>query len=86
MTIHTSVSSLMMYFVECNECGECHDLDAETFEAAVEEVKEAFWRIRKEQDGSWGHVCTGCIKALSEPPPTRDEEEERYRRYVSDKA
>ncbi len=41
---------------ECDECGETREAETDDFHDFVEELKDAGWRIRKE-DGEWKHRC-----------------------------
>lgn len=50
-----------IFAVECDSCGECRDLDAETFAEAVAELKFDEWRISK-PGGVWHHMCPPCIE------------------------
>lgn len=47
------------WWVSCDTCSDAHDLDAENFQEAVDEVKEAGWTITK-VDGEWTHICGAC--------------------------
>lgn len=52
-----------IFAVECNGCGDCHDLKAETMAEAIAEVRDAGWQPVKAEDGSWEHKCHDCQKA-----------------------
>lgn len=82
MTIHrVRVAGLPDAFsVECDECGECHDLAAENFMAATTEIRQIPWVTRKE-GGTWLHLCSCSTPEL----PPEESEEDRYRRYVGNR-
>ncbi len=45
---------------EC-ECGETFPGGTEdNFRTFVQHVRDAGWKIRKDEDGTWLHICPGC--------------------------
>jgi hypothetical protein len=53
---HTST-----FVCTCDTCGQEElDTDDDSFMFAVEAVKKAGWRIRKDKTGEWTHECPTC--------------------------
>lgn len=84
MTINRvrALGSRDLFSVECDECGDCHDLDAETLLGAVQEIRSIPWAIRKDDNGTWRHLCP----CSSPSPPEDRDEDEALRRYRGDTA
>lgn len=44
----------------CDECGDEHDTDEDNFGLALADMKEAGWWLKKDEGGSWSHLCKEC--------------------------
>lgn len=53
-----------IYWVSCDWCSDAHDLDAESFPDAKNEVREAGWRSvpTDRTESGWGDMCPSCIE------------------------
>ncbi len=47
------------WWVACDGCSDSHDLDVETFQEAVDMVREMGWRISRQAE-TWMHWCKEC--------------------------
>ena len=45
------------YVVECDKCSSFIGIDSEDFTDAVDTAKQQGWKIRKDKDGDWIHLC-----------------------------
>ena len=45
------------FIVECDKCSNYFNVDSEFFQDAVDELKREGWKIRKDENDEWIHIC-----------------------------
>lgn len=48
--------------LECDSCNETQhkDYHRDDFDVMISDAKQAGWRVYKEDDGTWSHICDDC--------------------------
>lgn len=50
------------YNAQCDSCSYDEDIDVDTFQEAVDEIKAQGWRISKTNE-EWTHTCPDCLES-----------------------
>jgi len=51
------------YVIECDWCSNFLNCDTyEDFRGAIDMAKDKGWKIRKDEDGEWIHICPVCAE------------------------
>lgn len=53
-----------VWWLGCDVCHDCHDLDAEDRSEAEDEAEEAGWK-QIGHNGSAAHICPSCRKRMN---------------------
>ena len=49
------------FVVECDSCSNYLNCDVEDdFKEAVDMAKDKGWKVKKDQEGDWVHICPVC--------------------------
>lgn len=53
-----------VWWGSCDSCPDATDLgdEGEEFAEAIEKLKKLGWRIYKDDDGEWAHMCPSCVE------------------------
>jgi len=57
MTIHKNRGKISF---ECDSCDEVLDTGETNFDQARASLREENWKVKKEIDGEWYHLCPEC--------------------------
>lgn len=49
-----------LFVVHCDECTEYLETGCDDFHDAIQYLKDEQWRISKDEDDEWIHLCTEC--------------------------
>lgn len=44
----------------CDYCEFQHPQEADEFHDVLDEIKSAGWRVHKDEEGYWTHLCPDC--------------------------
>jgi len=51
------------YVINCDKCSNYLNCDVyDDFQGAIDLAKEKGWKIRKDKNGDWEHICPVCYQ------------------------